>query len=612
MRRRRLLTRQAVALSGVLLTAASCSFLYDLDQVQCEVKEDCAGFVDNPGVREVSCLEGVCTFVDLGAGGTGNTTAPNTTSPSTTSPTSTTGTAGSGGEPECTENDDCIAELGNPAICRNEECVDLFSDECPLVLGAGDNYEYLKSPNAPLIFGAYSFMGEVVPEDTYIAANYEFALDEVNSKTGGGYRVAGIRRPFVTVVCDMRGDIPASMQHLVKTLDVPALVSTLDTKQLLDIFENPDYGAKANDVFVISAFDADSTLTSPSVDPDGLMWHMLGEAADLGYGYKPLVARTEKYIRTQQEIPDEEPIRVVMVVADTPYLQDIASVIIDTVEFNGKSMLDNEADGNLKRYTIDSINEHNPPDLGTAPNAVQTYQPHIVLGITSGELLTHLMPGWEGYWDGNLTTPPPFYLLASKIGRAAVADEAEVRETGNNPEFIPLRQRVLGVVTAGAEDTTLYAKYLSNIKAKYENLVRDGIILDGRENYYDAIYYTMYAMHGGIATTNLTGRNVAQGMTRLLGGDLSLNVGQDDVVRIIDFLRTSDNSLTVNGTMGPPNFNGSGARSTLPSVYCVDFDPEGTGNTMTHFPDVLRYNPEDESLNGEDPCSIDGFMAEDP
>ena len=45
----------------------------------------------------------------------------------------------------------------------------------------------------------------------------------------------------------------------------------------------------------------------------------------------------------------------------------------------------------------------------------------------------------------------------------------------------------------------------------------------------------------------------------------------------------------------------------------IDLDPEGTDNAMEFYPDVLRYNPEDESLTsptGEDPCSIDGFLGE--
>ena len=83
---------------------------------------------------------------------------------------------------------------------------------------------------------------------------------------------------------------------------------------------------------------------------------------------------------------------------------------------------------------------------------------------------------------------------------------------------------------------------------------------------------------------------------------------------VIEFLRTTEDdesSLTVNGIMGLPDFNGAGARTSLPGVYCIDFDPEGTDNAMTYFPDVLRYEPETQTLSGDDPCSIDGFMAEE-
>src|SRR5688500_7717171 len=122
----------------------------------------------------------------------------------------------------------------------------------------------------------------------------------------------------------------------------------------------------------------------------------------------------------------------------------------------------------------------------------------------------------------------------------------------------------------------------------------------------------MYAIHGGVATTNLTDRNVSSAMTRLMGATQDVNYGQADPEDVITALRQGDeeNTITVNGTMGPPDFNGRGARTTLPSVYCVDLDPEGTENAMLFHADELRYRPETESLEGDDPCSIVGFMEE--
>ncbi len=613
----------------LLLGAASCSLIYDLDQVQCELPEDCAGFVGETGVREVKCVEGVCAYeyVDTtssgGTGGTGGGSGGNPTSTSsntggsgggsTMSTSSTGGSAGAGGEPGCVENDQCM-ELGNPAICRDGECIDLYSDDCPIVLGRGNNNDNLKSPRSPLIFGAYAGLGKTIPEESSSVANFEYAIKEVNDKTGNGVSIAGVRYPFVAVVCDNGGDVASSMTHLVKTLRVPAIISTLSSRTLLEVFEHPEYGARTNNVFMLSAFDADSTLTNQDVDPKGLMWHLLGEAADYALGYGPLVARTEAYIRNQQGIPDED-MRVAMVVADVPFLQDIAGVITSTVVFNGKSIAENQTEGNFERVNVEFSSANN---LSNAFDKLRALAPHIVLAIGGPEFMyPDLLGALETAWHAEQTTPPPFYLLSPYISRTDARNRAKEFEEPpfepGNPEFIPLRERMLGLTAAGATNTTLYENYLVGFKAAYEDLVEKNITLDGTENYYDAAYFTMYAIHGGVKIANMTGLDVARGMTRLLGGDLEYDIGdRDDILPAISALRSNEDVfITLNGTMGPPDFNGSGARSGLPSIYCIDHDPSGSENEMAFFPDELRYNPDTELLEGDDPCSITGFM-EDP
>jgi hypothetical protein len=85
---------------------------------------------------------------------------------------------------------------------------------------------------------------------------------------------------------------------------------------------------------------------------------------------------------------------------------------------------------------------------------------------------------------------------------------------------------------------------------------------------------------------------------------------------VIQALRSGDEDgyIKLHGTMGPPDFRPSGARVNLPSIYCIDLDPQGTQvDQMAFYPDVLKYNPDDESLSspsGEDPCSIEGFLEE--
>lgn len=622
MRRRRLLTKETVLFSGVLLTAASCSFLFDTDQVQCQVREDCAGFKPVEGVKTVECIENVCQYVNL----TTSTTNPNTSS-------STTGSAGAGGQPECTENDECIEKnFSNPAICRNEKCIPLDTDQCPVVLGAGDGNENVKSPKEPFIFGAIANFGNPVLEGTAAIANMDFAIDQVNTRTNGGYRWANAKRPFVAVVCSAAPDaVPAGMEHLVKTLDVSGIISTQVPSQLLDAFEHEDYGARDNNVFMLSTTYADSTLTNADVDPSALLWHMLGDGVDQAAAYKPLVAQAEAYLRTQRSIPEEEKIRVVMVVSGDPYVTDVATVITSTVEFNGQSVIANANDdcGDdipcFERVNIPSATSDVPaPDVSAAFSAIMSLEPHLVLAITRSEfLLNDLLPRVESVWDidkGGRSLPPPLYLFSPLVSRNSTLPIVQRFEkpppSENNPGFAPLRQRILGVAPTGAEDTELYDLYLFDFEEKYRPVVGDGVSLAGTENYYDAAYFMMYAIHGGVAINNLTGLNVSYGMTRLLGPGTNYEVYRGDPNQVIQALRSGDEDgyITLEGTMGPPAFRPSGARINLPSVYCFDRDPDGTDDAMMFHPDVLKYDPMTETLSspsGEDPCSIDGFL-EDP
>ncbi|HEY6724285.1 MAG TPA: hypothetical protein VI197_09640 [Polyangiaceae bacterium] len=614
MRLRRLVTKEAVLLSGVLLTAASCSFIFDTDQIQCEIPDDCAGFIDD-ATKDVACVEGICEYVYLN---------PTTASPNT----STTGSAGAGGQPECTENQDCFpTNFGNPAICRDEKCIPLDTDQCPVILGAGPGNENVKSPKEPFIFGVIANLGNPVLEATAAIANIDFAITQVNTKTSGGYRVADAKRPFVAVVCSAAVDaVPAGMEHLVKTLDVPGIISTQLPGPLLEAFEHESYGAHKNNVFMLSTTYADSTLTNSDVDPSALLWHMLGDGVDQAAAYKPLVAQAEAYLRAQRSIPEDENIRIVMVVSDDPYNTDIASVITSTVEFNGRSVVANANDdcGDdipcFERVNIASATTEAPvPDVSEAFSTILTVEPHLVLAITRSEfLMEDLLPRVETVWDtvnGDRSLPPPMYLFSPRISRNSTAPIVERFDTapGNNPAFTPLRQRLLGVAPAGAEDTELYDLYLFEFESLYGAAVGEGVTLAGTENYFDAAYFMMYAIHGGSAVTNLTGQNVSTGMTRLLGPGTNYEVFRGDPNLVIKELRSGDEDgyITLEGTMGPPAFRPSGARINLPSIYCFDRDPED--DAMTFYPDVLKYDPTSETLSspsGEDPCSLEGFLGE--
>jgi len=559
--------RLALPLLLGVVGLTNCSLLYDLSVSQCQTTNDCrargAGFEGSVCAASLCITDPDGTDQDSGAGGN----------------------AGGPGV-ECTTNGECIdANFGNPYVCRDGSCLALTTpDQCPIVLGAGQDNENLRKAE-PILIGAYSYVDPTAPRLSVPTLNYELAIDEVNEKTRGGLPGGpnGSLRPFVAIVCSGTNspDLDASLSHLIDDVQVPAVISSLFTSDLLSAFQSH---AKAKSVFFLSPLEADSTLTI--AEDDGLMWHMLAPARDLSPAYVPLLARTEAHVRALHGLAEADPIRVALLEAKTPFLTDMADDVFATAEFNGESAVTNEAADNLLRLRFDSSFEVVNPDMSPALSALLAFRPHIVIALTSGESVS-LIGGLEGGWNP-AWGPKPFYLTSPYVfGRSDLTAST----------LADLRSRLLGVNFAAATETSLYDLYLSKLKSTYDV----SFSLEGSENFYDAAYFLMYAIAGSGDPPRLTGREVAVGMTRLLSGKVLFDVGPSDVNDIVGTLRGSSTSkIALQGTMGPPDFNTTtGARRGLPSIYCIDQAGAYLQNAMT-------YDPVARLLEGS-PICIDGF-----
>ncbi len=540
---------------------------------QCVTDTDCEEL--GPLFADTVCEASLCVTPSSGSGGMsgGDGGAPS---------------GGEGGEPpqvECTTNGDCIdTHFGSPYLCRDGECIPLtIPGECPIVLGAGQDNKNLRTTD-PIVFGAYSVVDPAAPRLSVPTLNYELAIDEVNQGTRGGLPDGntGSLRPFIAVICSATDDpdLDASMTHLTETLEVPAIISSLYTKDLVRSFV--EYGLDS-ETFFLSPLEADSTLTN--IKDSGLLWHLLTSARDLAPAYVPLLAQTETYLRAERAIPEQEPIRVALVESKTPFLTDIADQLLSDLRFNKKSAIANQTDGNFVRIRIDSSLETPNPDLSAALVALNQLKPHVVLSIASSEfmqLLLNLESGWLPEWG-----TPPFYLTSPyQFGLSGLAGTA----------FTNVHRRLLGVNFAGAEDSTLYDLYLSKLRSTYDVKFS----LEGSENFYDAAYFLMYSIAGAGDPARLTGKEVALGMSRLLSGKTKYQVGSADVSDAVGTLvGTASSQIELIGTMGPPSFNTStGARKGLPSVYCIEDN--------AYVQNVMLYEPSDASLTGSPSCIL-GF-----
>jgi hypothetical protein len=570
---KRPLGRRLLLLVG--LGVAGCSLLTEISTEQCETDSDCR---ERGGDFEGTVCEANLCVTPSAGGGDGDGDGDGDGSGGT-------GTGGMGGvpiEPECATNSECIDDNGGSAfICREGTCVPLtIPEECPIVLGAGQDLENLRQPE-PFIFGAYSYVDPTAPRQSVATLNYELAIDEVNSATRGGIPggAGGTKRPFIAIICSGTNnpDLELSLGHLIDDVGVPAIISSLYTSDLLDAFQTKGL---PNEVFFLSPLEADSTLLG--APDDGLLWFLLPAALDLSPAFHPLLAQTEAYIRTQRDFTVDDKIKVAMVESKTPFLTDMAEDLVASLKFNGDvTALQNQADGNFTRIIIDSDLEVVNPDTSAARTALLDFEPDIILGLTSGEFVP-LMNSFEGLATGD----KPFYLLSPYMfGKSELA---------NPLLFSQVYPRLLGVNFSAADDPTLYEVYLAKLKSTYMNL---DFSLEGSENFYDAAYYLMYSMVGAGDPTRLTGEEVALGMNRLVSGNVDFNVGYSDVDDVVGFLRGSANSeISLTGTMGPPTFNTStGARRGKPSIYCIDSEGNYVQNAMV-------YDPGTETLSGSPPC----------
>jgi hypothetical protein len=496
---------------------------------------------------------------------------------------------GSGGSPECTSHAQCLDKTGefDPSACIDGSCVKLLTESCPLLLPAADRgwVDSLRSSNAePIIFGAFVSMQQT----TYgiQARNFDLAFTEVMNAAGGIPSSGGKKRALLALVCqnhyETEDALDAAVDHLIGDLRVPGILPTLETHDLLHAFERS--GAE-NHVLFMSPLGSEQALLDAT--SDGLIWTMLPGAAAMAPTYSALLDLSVEHLRTTGALGKDEPVRVALVRAsDYVATDEMASAITDQIRFNGKSAADN-APEYFKSVSVPSVVLANTtPDYSTAMQALIDFAPQIVISSATDEFYEYFMPALEYALEDH----PPMYLLSpfntyinsqtSPIGLCDPTTDDTCHDA---------RTRVVGINYAGAADQTNYDAYQARFDAAYTGYPRS----IGYENYYDAAYYLIYSA-AAASGTPLRGDDLKIGMRRLLNGR-AFNVGPGDLADAYRELGIAGNTITLNGAMGPPDFDArTGARSTPGTVWCLD-------EHLTVRTDVLRLDA-DGHLAGDFPC----------
>ena len=484
----------------------------------------------------------------------------------------------------CTTNGECLDRTGEatPSACVAGQCVELRTTECPVLLPRTEGLwlENLRhSDPDPVIFGAFASMpADLRGTDT---RNYDLALTELTHAVSGLPTADGKRRPVLAVVCKQQYDtseaFDRAIDHLTEELQVPAILAGLEASDLEYAFRRQNV---SHHVFFMSPYDADRRLVD--LDDDGLVWETLSGGEELAPAYAPLLDATLAYLHRQGELPTGTVPRVALVTTDdVSALSALSSALTGGIlKINGVDARDNPSDVFRAVSIASSSSTTSAPDYSDAIQLLRDFAPHVIIAIATNEFTNAIIPALEA------ANPDvkPFYLLSPWHCQADLMDALLAR-------LPDLYTRVAGVNYAGAEDRTTYDAYEARFDAANPAIAPTR----GYENFYDAAYYTLHAAAAAGGLAPLVGSDIVTGMRRLLSGALTFSVGPDDLLPAFIALETPGNSITLNGTMGPPNFDPrTGSRHEPGSVWCVD-------KAHDIYTDVLRLDAAGD-LTGSFPC----------
>ncbi|RYZ04649.1 MAG: hypothetical protein EOO73_22745 [Myxococcales bacterium] len=569
--------------------------MFNLDADQCAVDGDCARLGS-----DLSCRAGVC----VEDGGSGGTTSGGTTSGGTSSVEA--GQAGAGGDgelpPECVSNGECIdANFGQPYTCIAGKCVSLVTEECPLVVGA-DN---LRAPG-PIIYGAYTVAPDGVSRSV-TTRNIDLVVSEITTKvTGLRGGPGGSKRTLAFVICNSYfpdvapGTIEPfepSLAHLVDELHVPGIISSLSAKDLEAVFSQR---LNAAGTFVISPFEQDSELAA--ISDEGRLWNMLGATSDLAPAFRALLKRTDAYIRAKDPTGGflnletlESKLRVALVSANIARETDVRDALLD---LGIRDQFD------VQQFEVESALLTAAPDVGAVATDLLNFRPHIIVALAGSEFIEGIFPVLESgtNWSRGQgdSQSRPMYVLGSSM-----APETWALYSGSeSPDgFKTLMNRIVGVAYASAENPDLRENYESRLISGNSDL-QDPTVLLGSESVYDATYLMVYATAAAGQVPALTGKQLAIGMQKLLGGT-PYDVGPSQVSKVLSALDNGED-LGINLTLGPPDWNtANGTRKGVGSVYCLNDAQAGYESMFPKGPnsDALRYDPETDTLEDKPlPC----------
>jgi branched-chain amino acid transport system substrate-binding protein len=548
------LHRSALIGSVALLTAAACNNIVGLTDLSVQDAAIAGNTDNNPG------------------GGTHNTTGGSSTDPNGNAGSDATGDAGTastaeagaGGEPggmvvgECVTNQDCIDKYGTDpaetgaagaggeiaAVCVKPEqrCAKLLSEDCTTITGDYTN------DRAIILGSLFSTMGAQAATNLPRQQAATLAIEQINAVGGvpGGESSADAR-PLVMVSCDESTNLVRAAEHLVKDLNVPAIVGPNTSQDTLDV------SAKVTvpgGTVVITPTAVASSITALS-DKD-LTWLMVPSDVQRAPLMMSQIGVLEEQLKADRNVSTVK----LGIVFRNDALGVGTRTSLNELILNGKSLADPLNLGN--HVEIDGY-AATDTDLQALVTKYLEFAPDIIVLAGTAEAVTKVMVPLEAQWVGETR---PYYVLidSTKVPELITA-------VTNNDD---LRMRVRGTgITPGPAGKDTPAEAYNAFKIDYDvRYAGSTSTISGMGPAHDAAY----AIGLALAATKdqpVSGASVAAGLRKLAGGATKLTTIGTNLLSAFQKLGTSA-GITAVGSFGVLDWDSNGAvKGGTLEMWCI-------------------------------------------
>jgi len=497
---------------------------------------------------------------------------------------------------DCTSNEQCSAAgNGDPYICRTSDhhCIPVFSKECNTLIP----HDAKIVKNNAVLFAFTGLKTGSEADAQKVSYNMiELGLNELNRSLGGlPGGPNGTARPIVGVECDEsqvdgepdKSRLLNSYNHIVNDLGIQAIVTNAYSSTTIDTVV-PQYIVPKG-IFLMPNQSLSPLITT--LDDQGLVWRSISPTTTQASAQAAAVSLVETKIRASTNPPMTDPIRVALITSTGVVFSATGDAVQAELRFNNnKTAVENGA--NFQKFSHTSSNDNPSVDLSDIANRVLNFHPHVIVATNKGNDLWEavekspkgIAPAIERQWVSTwgASSYKPVYVISSPTFERAMA---YLTAPATEPYREDIRKRIV-VIDYAPANTNLYANFLLNYQAEYTNQKEDPV-LSGLNNYavyYDGIYSMIYAMFAAAqknATAPLTGKAIAESMSRLVTGD-PFNVGPTDIVQVKQRLAAGQ-SVNLQGVYSALDYDlNTGDSPTEAGVVCIE-NVGGTPSNPTGF-----------------------------